>query len=116
MIRELIKELQRFFEALMGRISLSAWMDTVHKFTDETILNAEEKEGLLYQHGTCNVKYVKGNDISAEIQLIFKDQAGKVFIMEAKRTFPEKRFLSESLRYMAQQKQISIPINSPGQS
>lgn len=113
MFLEIIAELKRLFEALMGKWSLPVWMDTVKVFTDQTIQEAAEQDGLIYQHGTCFVEYTPGNDISAHIQLVFEEPTGTFTQIEAKRTFPEKRFLSETRKDLAQRSPLSFSVEKP---
>lgn len=113
MFLEIIAELKRLLEALMGRWSLSVWMETVKAFTDQTIQEAVEQDGLIYQHGTCTVEYTPGSDISAHIQLVFEEPTGTLTQIEAKRTFPEKRFLSETRKDLARRSPLSLPVEEP---
>lgn len=112
MFREIITELRRLFEALMGKWSLPVWMDTVQVFADKTIQEAAERDGLIYQHGTCTVEYTPGSDILAHVQLVFEEPTGMLTQMEAKRSFSEKRFLSATLKDLAQRTPLDFPIET----
>lgn len=113
MFRDLWKELRRLIEALMGKRSFGVWKESISKFTDDAIHEVIDKDGSTYQGGMCTVEYTPGIDVSARIKLVFKSPSGQLGQVEAKRTFPERTFLSETLEYFAEERIIEFPIEAP---
>lgn len=109
MFRALWLEIKRFLEALFGKISFDAWINSIMEFAQETIKEKEKSEKV-YENGFCIVSYTPGQDILAKIQLLFDCPDGSREEVTAERSFPEEKFLSESLDYMRERGKIEIPV------
>ncbi len=112
MISSFIKEFKRLLEALMGKWSLHAWREMMQSAANEMILDECKKNGSRYKNGKCVLSILSTTELSANIQLWFEIPDGRVSQLEARRTYPKKKFLSEVLAQLENQGDIEFALGS----
>lgn len=110
MFQLLLSELKRFFETLLGKWSVETWMATIRTAANEIIHNTGEQEQLAYQSGTCTVAYQPGQNVTAQLKLLFQSEDGKIEQLESIREFPEKRFCSDALAQLQAEGEFVFPL------
>ena len=114
-IDELFDALKFYRDSKRGKYSLDTYLDIIGEYADRQILEAEQKEGLKYLGGQCEVWRLRedAKEIHFAVHLYFSDENGENIEKEACRDISIAKFVRETQQIIGTEKQV-FDIEDPG--